>query len=105
MDSGYYDIYIGETKVPLDMRLTEFFTKDGATSYGIDQDGNCAAAYAEYLNGECEIGGFTLEFSNEMPFVPLLYRDGVICYSRALHGDIQGCYGNFFSNIEDWYYN
>ena len=105
LDSGYYDIYIGETKVPLDMRLTEFFTKDGATSYGIDQDGNCAAAYAEYLNGEREIGGFTLEFSNEMPFVPLLYRDGVICYSRALHGDIQGCYGNFFSNIEDWYYN
>lgn len=105
LSSGSYDIYIGETKIPADMRLTEFFSKDGSTSYGINQDGNCTSAYNEYLDGEREIGGFTLEFSNEMPFAPLLYRDGVICYSRALHGDIQGCYGNFFSNIEDWYYN
>lgn len=105
LEQGSYDIYIGETKIPADMRLTEFFSKDGAVSYGINQESNCAISYSEYLDGEREIGGFTLEFSNEMPFVPLLYRDGVICYSRMLRGDIQGCYGNFFSNIEDWYYN
>ena len=40
-----------------------------------------------------------------MPFIPVVYRNGVICYSKAMHGDMQGSYGNFFSNIEDWYYN
>lgn len=105
LSSGSYDLYIGETKIPSDMRLTSFFTKSGATAYGINQDSSCAKAYAEYLNGEREVGGFTLEFSNDMPFAPLVYRDGIICYSKAIHGDIRGCYGDFFSNIEDWYYN
>lgn len=105
LKNGSYDIYLGETKIPGDMRLSSFFDSSGATAYGIDQNSSCASAYGEYLNGEREIGGFTLEFSNDMPFAPLVYRDGIICYSKAIHGDIQGCYGDFFTNIEDWYYN
>lgn len=105
LSSGSYDLYIGETKIPGDMRLSGFFSDSGATAYGIDQKSSCATAYGEYINGDREIGGFTLEFSNCMPFAPLVYRDGIICYSKAIHGNIQGCYGDFFSNIEDWYYN
>lgn len=101
-----FNIYIGETKIPNDMNLSSFFTSKGATSYGIDLDNSeAAAAYTDYLNGKKEIGKFVLEFSEEMPFIPLLYRQGMICYSKSLHGDMQGYTGNYFSNIEDWYYN
>jgi hypothetical protein len=101
-----FDIYIGETKVPNDMNLNSFFTSSGATRYGIDLDNSeTSKAYKSYLDGESEIGKFILEFSEELPFIPLLYRQGMICYSKSMHGDMQGYAGNYFSNIEDWYYN
>ncbi len=102
---GYYDIYIGETKLKGDMSLSSFFSSDGATHHGIDTDGKTAKAYRAYLKGDKEIGSFILNFTQEMPFVPLLYRQGMICYTKSLQGDMQGYDGNYFSNIEDWYYN
>lgn len=104
LNTKSYNIYIGETKLPDDMRLSSFFS-NGATAYGINQKSDTVKIYKNYLNGSAEIGEFTLSFSDEMPFVPVLYRQGVICYSKAMHGDMQGYYGNYFSNIEDWYYN
>lgn len=99
-----YNIYMGETKLPDDMRLNSFLKK-GATSYGIDQESETVKTYKSYLNGDSAIGDFTLKFSDEMPFIPVVYRQGIICYSKAMHGDVQGHYGDYFSNIEDWYYN
>ena len=104
--SGAFDLYIGETKIPSDMNLNSFFTEKGATRYGINiSESKTAKAYTGYLNSQNEIGGFILAFSQEMPFVPLLYRQGMICYSKSLHGDMQGYVDNYFSNIQDWYYN
>lgn len=100
-----FSLYVGETKLTADMSLSSFFTKGGATSAGIDLDKDCAKSYLGYLKGENEMGKFVLDFSQELPFIPLLYRQGMICYSHSMHGDMQGYEGNYFSNIEDWYFN
>lgn len=103
---GNFDIYLGETKVPNDFNLSSFFTAKGATRYGIDLKNSVSAeSYKAYLNGEGEIGGFILDFSKELPFIPLLYRQGMICFTKSMHGDMQGYTGNYFSNIEDWYFD
>lgn len=99
-----FDLYIGETKLSDDMNLKVFFSKKGAASSGINLKGKTAAAYNSYLQGNNEIGKFILEFSDEIPFIPLLYRQGMICYSKSMHGDMQGYANNYFSNIEDWYF-
>lgn len=103
--SGYYDIFIGETKLTNDMNFSSFFDSDGSLNYGIDPESKTAKAYKNYLKGKGEIGDFLLSFAQETPFVPLLYRQGLICYTKSLQGDMQGYDGNWFSNIEDWYYN
>ncbi len=101
-----FDIFIGETGITNDMNLYTFFTEKGTTHYGIDvKKSRTAKTYAEYMDGSTEIGNFVLRFSEELPFIPILYRQGMICYSKSLRGDMQGYYGNYFSNIEDWYYN
>lgn len=103
--SKSFDIYIGETKIPNNMSLNSFFAQGGATSYGINlENSKAAGAYNGYLYEQAEIGNFVLEFSEEMPFVPLVYRQGLICYSKSIQGDIQGSYENYFANIEDWHY-
>lgn len=100
-----FNIYIGETKIPQDMRLASFFAKKGATKYGINQKSDSAKNYNSYLNGNAKLGKFVISFTEEMPFVPVLYRQGIVCYSKAMHGDVH-CYGSsYFVNIEDWYYN
>ena len=104
--SSAFDLYIGETKIPNDMSLNSFFSKKGATYYGINTEkSKTAKAYRGYLDSDNELGSFILSFSQEMPFIPLLYRQGMICYSKSLHGDMQGYVDNYFSNIQDWYYN
>lgn len=100
-----FDLYLGETKITPDMSLNTFFSSSGATHYGINAD-KCKSAdqYEKYRNGEAELGTFLLTFSDEMPYIPLLYRKGMICYSKAMNGDMQGTYNDCFANIENWYF-
>lgn len=100
-----FDIYVGETKLSNDMNFYTFFKEGGSTSYGIDNENSiCAQSYKKYLSGELQLGDFILAFNDEMPFIPIVYRKGMICYSKAMYGDMQGTYSNCFSNIQDWYF-
>ena len=100
-----FDLYLGETKITADMSLNTFFSSSGGTCYGIDIE-NCKTAeqYEKYMKGEAELGAFLLTFSDEMPYIPLLYRQGMICYSKAMNGEISGNYNDCFENIEEWYF-
>ena len=100
-----FDLYLGETKITPDMSLSTFLSSSGATHYGINAE-KCKSAeqYEKYINGEAELGAFLLTFSDEMPYIPLLYRKGMICYSKAMNGDMQGNYNDCFANIENWYF-
>lgn len=99
-----FDLYIGEVKLSDDMCLYPFFDdKDGGVRYGIDnQNLTCDDLYSAYLSGENDLGKFILSFNEEMPYIPLVYKKGMICYTKAMNGDMQGYYGNFFSNIDTW---
>lgn len=99
-----FDIYIGEVKLSDDMSLYPFFDDEsGGVRYGIDNENLTSDdLYKSYLAGETELGKFILAFNEEMPYVPLVYKKGMICYTKAMHGDMQGYYGNFFSNIDTW---
>lgn len=103
---GQYDIYIGEVKLSDDMCLYPLLSESGNVSQNIDFDElTCDDLYEAYLSGDAELGKFMLAFNEEMPFVPILYRKGMICYTKAMNGDMQGYYGNLFSNIESWNFN
>lgn len=99
-----FDLYIGEIKLSDDMSLYPFFDEEnGGARFGInDEEMSCDDIYRQYLSGEVELGKFILAFNDEMPYIPLVYKKGMICYSKALNGDMQGYYGNFFSNIDSW---
>jgi len=99
-----FNLYIGEMKITNDMNLQHFFSKDGAACFGMDADSDTAQAYQSYSEGEAELGSFLLSFSNEMPYVPLVYRKGMVCFSKAMRGDVQSTATNCFANMENWYF-
>lgn len=103
---GAYNIYIGEVKLTGDMSLLPFYSRGGVMAAGLNFDASPSySSYWGYTSGSNEIGRFVLDYSKEMPFIPLVYRQGMICYSRMIHGDMQGYENNYFANIEDWYFN
>ncbi len=99
---GSFDIYIGEIKLPYDMSLSEFFEKGGSASYGIDTGSKTAKYYNNFLEGDMEVSEFLLEFADEMPYVPLLYRKGMVCFSKVMSGEVQSTYTDCFVNMEKW---
>lgn len=100
-----FNLYLGEIRLTADMSLQPFFSSDGSAYYGISLD-ECSSAqqYNAYLNGDAELGAFLLAFSDEMPYIPLLYRKGMICFSKAMNGDVQGTCTDCFANIKEWYF-
>lgn len=106
IENTEFDLYIGEIKLGDDMSLYPFFDSSGAARFGFD-DKNLQSddLYTKYLTGEEELGKFILAFNEEMPYIPLVYKKGMICYSKAMNGDMQGYYGNFFANIDSWNFN
>lgn len=106
VSEGAFNIYIGEIKLTGDMSLLPFYSEQGATAAGINFDASPSySSYWGYTNGSNEIGRFVLDYSKEMPFIPLVYRQGMICYSHAIKGVMHGYENNYFDNIEDWYFN
>ncbi|MCC8022967.1 MAG: ABC transporter substrate-binding protein [Clostridiales bacterium] len=105
LKSGDYDLYIGEIRLTDDMDLSPFFSSDGAARYGIDLDGSdCVAFYEAWRSGEGDLAAFSVQFQEEMPFVPLVYRSGMVGYTNRLSVKPASHYGDVFSNVEEWSY-
>lgn len=97
---GSYDIYIGEVRFSPNMDLFPIF--GGDVSYGIDPLCASAARYNQYLNGKCELMDFVNTFNEDLPLIPLCYRNAAASYTNSMQGSFNSCDGDVFYNIEEW---
>lgn len=103
IEAGYYDLFLGEVRLTDDMNLNCFFTAGGSCAFSIDLAASkTAVAYEQYLKGESSLGDFMIAFKEEMPFVPVAYRKGVVSYTGQLKVEPKSAYGDVFYNIEEW---
>ncbi len=91
VESGSYDIYIGEYKLTGDMNIS-----------GLINDEEFKNKYLEMLAGTFSIKDFVNEFESTMPFVPVAIRNGVLAYSRDVENEVKSTPGNVFSNLTEW---
>lgn len=104
LNAGNYDLYIGETRLLNNMDLSEFFKADGALSFGIDPESPIAKAYFDYVGGTISESVFCRQFVEESPFIPLVFRMGVLYYSRGIDKEVKpvGASLNVYANIHEW---
>ena len=101
--NGEYDFYLSEIKLTKNMDLSPFFTPGGAAAYGIDfTDLDIAGVYSHYKAGQTELGAFLAAFDEQLPFIPLLYRNGQFCYSRAIISGVTATEERLYLNIAEW---
>lgn len=103
VESGAFDLYIAEIKLPATMELSQFFTVGGAASYGMIFDNLTAdEAYFRYRKGEISLDDFIAYFNNDMPFIPLVYRNGRFLYTRKITSELKATENALFSEIYKW---
>jgi peptide/nickel transport system substrate-binding protein len=102
--SGKFDLYIGEIRLSANMSLSPIFSRGGNASYGIKTQGKSAEAYSNYLAGELNMQQFTDVFTEDVPFIPLCWRNGIAAYNRSLSGVTATAF-NAYYGIENWTYS
>ncbi len=101
--AGDYDMYIAEIKIPDNMDLRAFFSEGGAASFGMRFDIlTCDEAYYRYRKGELSLDDFIASFNSEMPFIPLVYRNGRFLYTRDITSALSAAEDFFYSDIHKW---
>ena len=89
VEAGAYDLYIAEIKLPCTMDLSQLFSAGGRASYGMIFDNiYCDEAYFSYRNGEINLDDFIASFNADMPFIPLVYRNGRFLYTRDITSEL-----------------
>lgn len=102
LKNGEFDLYLGEVKLTNDLDLSPFFSPSGAASYGIQTGGAMSAAYAAFRADTAQLDAFQKAFLEETPLIPLMFRNGVIAFSRSISGQMQASVSDIFYNIEQW---
>lgn len=101
VQAGAYDLYIAEMKIPSNMDLSQFFSYGGSASYGmLFENLTCDEAYFRYKKGEITLDDFIAAFNNDMPFIPLAYRNGRFLYTRDVTSELTASEGFFFKGID-----
>ena len=101
LKSGDFTLYLGEIRLPANMALWPFFTSGGPAAYGINTSGITAAAYGEYLAGGKTLQEFIDAFTQDVPFIPLCWREGLAAYDRSLTGVAPTAF-NAYYGIGGW---
>lgn len=101
LELGSYDMYIGEVRLSPNMDLSALLS-GGSLSFGIDPENAACARYNQLLSGGCELMDFINTFNEELPFIPLCYRNAAISYSNELQSEANCCDGDVFYDIETW---
>lgn len=93
---GDFDLYIGEVKLYNNMDMSPFMEGGGASA-GIVQSEALAAAYTAFRSNMSAAGAYEAAFAAEMPFVPLLWRNGTVVHTRSIEGLTSSISNVFYS--------
>lgn len=101
LELGSYDMYIGEVRFTPNMNLKPLLG-GGNLSTGINPEGAACSRYTQFLAGGCELMDFINTFNEDLPFIPLCYRNAAVSYTNEMQGNFNCCDSDVFYDIETW---
>jgi len=99
---GWFDMYIGEVRLTPDCSLAPLLLSGGSASAGVNVWGAASSAYGQLLQGLIPAAKFVSVFQEEMPFLPLGYRDGMAAAVRGLRVPPGIRRDDLFCGIAEW---
>ncbi len=82
IQSGNYDMYLGEIRLDGTMDIAEFFQSESSVSAGVNLNERVATEYFKYRAGEISAEEYYDIFAEYYPFVPVAFRKGYAVVSK-----------------------
>ena len=98
---GKYHLYLAEYAVLNDMDIGKLFTP-GEGLYNGPRPYDSVRTYTNYRLGMGSLEEFVNAFENELPFIPLCYRTGMIVFTRNLENVGAVSEDQPFYQMENW---
>lgn len=100
LQSGQFDLYIGETRLMDNMDFTPLLS-GGALGFSTAYSEELEQRLSQYRETG-EIGPLCDMFLAQSPFLPLVYREGLLYTGRDLGAEVVPTQQDLFYNILDW---
>jgi len=100
--SGNYDLFVGEVKVPLNMDVLPMLEGRGETGSGAMASAGLQTAARTFLQTGNDYGKAAQLFVDEIPFIPLFFRRGIVTYPLNFCSNIIATEQDIFYNIDQW---
>ena len=104
LESGLWDLYIGEVKLTADMDLSLFFSAEGKAGYGLDPASTSAQAFRDWRAGTVNTDTFMQVFLQDQPLVPLCFRSGILYCAKELRMEGEINENDLYANLYTWSY-
>lgn len=102
LSENSYDLFVGEVKLPMNMNILPMVTGADETGYGAYGSENLQYAVRNFLRTGNDYDQLVQLFAQEVPFIPLFYRQGIVAYPLNFCSNIIATEQDIFYNIEDW---
>lgn len=99
---GNYDLYLGELRVPPNLDLSTLIAPHPTVGPGCVRDQELLDIYNGVKAGKADLSELDTAFRRSMPFIPLVYRRGMVAFSRDFSANIVATEQDIFYNIRDW---
>lgn len=131
MESGNFQLYLGEVEVTPNMDMTSLVTEGASAAYGIKkpeipnpqeslptdpaatdsateqsaQSATAAELIEGFYSGKNTITDVASVLQSEMPFIPVCYRTGVLFYNDNIENVNISSASDIYFSIESYKYN
>ncbi len=126
LESGDFQLYLGEVKITANMDFTNLVTEGGSAAYGVGykntdtvaaetsdtddgenqdeppQTDGCTQILSAYHNGECGISDVAGVLLTEMPQIPVCYLSGALFYDADIKGEVKASASDIYFSIENY---
>lgn len=96
---GEYDLYVGEVKLEDNFDLSPFFSGNGFSA-SLDISPELLSAYQGFRIGAGTTQSLVETFEEQLPFVPLVYRSGMVAFSRDFPATVTATEQDVFYSIQ-----
>lgn len=100
--SGSYDLYLGQVLLTDDMDIRPLLSQSSSCGFGARPSETLTQAVDQWRQGSGELSAVCDAFSQDLPFLPLLYRQGALEFSRQLELSAQPSPSDPFYQMEEW---
>ena len=97
-----FDLYLAETKLYNNRNITALVSNKGTLGFGAGENAALSAANSALMSGAIDTKAFMEEFNRTLPFLPLMYRGGMLALSREVQFKGSATEQDIFYNIENW---